>query len=622
MVLSLTSVNSHTVKVVTTQHTYLNDNRNANDYSDYDWTKPVYNYLVKVEKGYMRVHLKKDGTTYIEYFDENFKFVSQIVIETELSMSGGFYEGKENYFLVFGQENESELDSVEVIRVVKYDKEWRRIASASVYGANTREPFHSGAVRMAESNGQLYIRTSHLMYKSSGGINHQANMTIVVNEADMTIADEESDIVSYSKQNRFNMAYVSHSFNQFVIGDDNGDIVFLDQGDGFPRAAQLAKETREKWGEDKKRYIVCYEGSCGDNETGASIGGLEYSCNNYLTVGTAGAHFDWDYYDQYIENYLYLSINDKQLQRDSNIIYIGHSDINKFYSTPQLVKISVNKFMILWTERVLDKEEMYVYDGFIRYVYVDGEGNLLSDIFQTKGYLSDCQPISVDDKVIWTTEDNNNLTFHVIDSSGAYYSKIAGYPSNMIKYPINIAKCHLVAKKIGTIPYEEDNENDIYTDYFDLFSQITDELLVYGYDYIFQGRGGTKVSDEEYYLRSISCSAKGEDYYGSKTFAARSSWSENSEFIFEVPRNVSASKTSSGITIKWKKEPYALGYYVYRKCGNSSYKKIATITDVSKNIYVDKNVKKNNAYKYYIRTFTTNGEKLITSQKSNIVTIK
>lgn len=38
---------------------------------------------------------------------------------------------------MFGQKNEEENDSKEVIRVVKYSKDWQRLGAASLYGANT-----------------------------------------------------------------------------------------------------------------------------------------------------------------------------------------------------------------------------------------------------------------------------------------------------------------------------------------------------------------------------------------------------------------------------------------------------------------------------------------------------
>ena len=68
------------------------------------------------------------------------------------------------------------------------------------------------------------------MYLSNDGLRHQANMTYVVNEADMTELQSYYDVLNISQA-----GYVSHSFNQFVRTD--GTYVYrVDHGDGGPRA--------------------------------------------------------------------------------------------------------------------------------------------------------------------------------------------------------------------------------------------------------------------------------------------------------------------------------------------------------------------------------------------------
>ncbi len=45
----------------------------------------------------------------------------------ELDIWGGFYNGDDAYYVVEGVNNESENDEAEVIRIIKYDKTWKRI---------------------------------------------------------------------------------------------------------------------------------------------------------------------------------------------------------------------------------------------------------------------------------------------------------------------------------------------------------------------------------------------------------------------------------------------------------------------------------------------------------------
>ena len=105
-----------------------------------------------------------------ETYDSNFQLISSVDLDMELDLWGGFYAGEDYNFVIFGQENPSENDNAEVIRVVKYDKDWNRLGQASLRGANTTIPFDAGSVRCDEYNGYLYVRTSHEMYQSGDGL--------------------------------------------------------------------------------------------------------------------------------------------------------------------------------------------------------------------------------------------------------------------------------------------------------------------------------------------------------------------------------------------------------------------------------------------------------------------
>ncbi len=65
----------------------------------------------------------------------------------------------------------------------------------------------------------------------------------------------------------------------------------------------------------------------------------------------------------------------------------------------------------------------------------------------------------------------------------------------------------------------------------------------------------------------------------------------------------SASSGKTGITVKWGKVTSAKGYYVYRKTGSGSYKKIATVKSGSTVKYLDKSAKKGTTYTYYVKAY-------------------
>lgn len=342
---------------------YLGDNRGHNNYPGYvtyninqkndkitDYASTLRAYIEKTDNGYMTIRILGKNKVQISYFSKDYRYISGMTIDGELSIWGGFYAGTENYYLVWGQENQKESDSREVIRVVKYDKQWRRQGAASLCGANTVVPFKFGSLRMAEHNGYLYIRTAHEMYRTDDGLRHQANMTIKVREEDMKILD-----TAHSISDSF-YGYVAHSFNEFIMMDDRNNVIALDHGDGYPRAAMLCTshiedEAKNHYSGYKAVSTIGYHGEAGDNHTGATIGGLEYSSSNYLTAGTSVTQDENSSYKR-IYN-VYITITDRNDFSQKNTVFkqiTEYPDMGEVSATnPYLVKVSPDKFLLVWS---------------------------------------------------------------------------------------------------------------------------------------------------------------------------------------------------------------------------------------------------------------------------------
>ncbi len=376
-------------------------NLGKQDYSLHNYSSTMSSYLVKVDSGYMRVEYTGSQIA-VEYYDKNYNLTSKKYITCELSMFGGFYVGSNAYYLVFGESNPTEDSSAEVIRVVKYSTSWKRQGQASVYGANTYKPFEAGSCRMEESDGYLYIRTCHQMYADSSGKHHQANMTIVVNESTMTATVCDT-------------AYVSHSFNQFVLEDDSGNLLFLDHGDSGPRALVLYKisGSGSSISISDSIKLMTFQGSSGENYTGASVGGFEYSSSSYLVAGSSvKQNSSWS--SNSTRN-IFVSVTSRSNFSDSgtSIKWItSYSEGgSSSASTPQLVKLGSNSFLLMWMA-----------NSKLNYVFLDGKGNTTSSIYKVDGAMSDCQPIVSGGKVIWYVTDFSTPVFYSIDSSGKFTS--------------------------------------------------------------------------------------------------------------------------------------------------------------------------------------------------------
>ena len=382
---------------------------NVNDQDYVQWSDTVKSYLTVCDNGnYMRVQSGAiEGKLLVEYYSSDFEPLSTKLIDNELPVFGAFYDSGDNYYVLSGQENPKQNDSLEVFRITKYDKNWNKIKSCGLYGANTTVPFDAGSARMTHSGDHLLVRPCHKMYKSSDGNNHQANVTIEVDMPSMTITD------SYTGVMNVDYGYVSHSFNQFIKTDGN-HIVALDHGDAHPRSAVLVKYNSDfTTGKFFPSYfeqvsnidVVTYpEYTAGHyNYTGAAIGGFDVSSSSYIV---AQSTVDLDYINTSETRNVYVSAVSKDLSTNKLNKITSYAEGTDSASAPQLVKINNNSFLLLWSR-----------DTKVSCVKLNADGTVNGSIHTFEGSLSDCQPVIKNGRAVWYVYDKNNVTFNSLNLS-------------------------------------------------------------------------------------------------------------------------------------------------------------------------------------------------------------
>lgn len=358
-------------------------NCESNNYFSYG--KIINSYLTEIDNHTLMRVENTENDLFAQYIKDGI-IESTRNINRELPLFGGFFAGKDAYYLVFGQDNATESDSVEVIRVVKYDKNWNRLGACSLKKIDTHQPFEDGCLRMTEYNGVLYIHTCHTFYKEKDGLNHQANMTFEINEKDMTLKDSFID----PEVNTIYM--VSHSFNQFIKTD--GEKVYrIDQGDCNPRGIILSTYPidRSARTSTKMEYLLhiplIEQGDM--NYTGVAIGGFELSSDGLLVA-----------YSQHINDDINGISNIRVLFRQED----GTVTIHKFDSdtncqAPALVKITDDQFLLMWKE-----------GDHYKMVRLNAAGEQVSPIVAKNIRLSDCQPVCLSDgSVAWYATTENHL---------------------------------------------------------------------------------------------------------------------------------------------------------------------------------------------------------------------
>lgn len=385
----------------------VSNNKDAQNYRwhsnyNWNWADTVKSYLYENPSGGLTRIEYIDGEIVAEDYDDSFQLRASRRIPMELPIWGGFYAGDKYNFVFFGQENLSEDNNVEVVRVVKYSKDWRRLGDAGLCGANTVVPFDGGSLRCAGYGDYLYIRTCHEMYASSDGLNHQANMTFVVRQSDMKITDSYYQIMNSS------VGYVSHSFNQFVLVDQNQRLVTLDHGDAYPRSIVLMRALDAKAGGGKfsgyfeNSDLVDFPGKIGDNYTGASIGGFAETKNGYVTA------FNYDGKNDEGPRAIYLAFTSKS-SLASKVTPITEYDGMR---TPVLAPTGLDGGYLMWTNAA---GEFY----YTRYA----DGGRIGTVSKAYARLSDCQPILYNGACVWYVTLNSVPTFYMLDVSSGEISK-------------------------------------------------------------------------------------------------------------------------------------------------------------------------------------------------------
>ena len=260
---------------------------------------------------------------------------------------------------------------------------------------------------MAEYKDYIYIHTSHTMYPANDKLNHQANVNFCYDQTKDKITDSYTGISNIN-----NNGYVSHSFNQFVQVDSSANILTVDLGDGYPRAIALARfatkaGSKKYIGKTSSVNIRSFAGNKGDNFTGASIGGFEFSKNKYLVAysykTSAGA----------AKNVYLATVSRNKFSSGG----VSEAKITNYSSaketsasTPVLVKIDHSNFALMW-----EAVSAYNYKKQVYYVMLNEKGKVVGGIKKVSGSLSDCQPIVDGNKLIWYTTDRAFPVFYSLN---------------------------------------------------------------------------------------------------------------------------------------------------------------------------------------------------------------
>ncbi|MBQ3565746.1 MAG: leucine-rich repeat protein [Oscillospiraceae bacterium] len=400
-------------------------------------------YLTATDDGYMRVFYNNEYVG-IEYYDNDFNIQSFMSIAMEMDIWGGFYEGTDAYYLIEGCDNVEEVDATEVVRVIKYDKNWNRLGAikitgnSAINGRDVSRIFDHGCVQVTEYNGHLFIATGREGYfDSATNTRHQGFI--------MIDADTES------MNGKITYGEFRHSFAQY-IENNNSDIYVVEKSDG-KRCTNLFKFDASDLSTivlKKETQLFNYGGvktTGGTLECYASVDGMALSSDNILCVGTSIDQSEYDNVTDETPHNIYITVTPMSgVSEDSTEVkwLTDYTGDGKSFIGLKITEINDDKFMISWEESYSSGEDMKISDmpdilsrHTLHYIFIDGDGKKLGKEYTVNAAISDCQPIVKDSKVIYYSSGANMVNFYSIDSvTGEFEKKVYGIAGKNVQWNV------------------------------------------------------------------------------------------------------------------------------------------------------------------------------------------
>lgn len=356
-------------------------------------------YISLTDTGYMLVYTYGEKINVL-YLGKSFEMMKKMELDMELPDWGGFYAGADAYYVAEGKHG-AEMGETS-IRVIRYDREWHRLGAADFpYNAEYDfiNPFTASGTEMLEKDGLLYLVAG---YKGSG--DSEGRLLLEINEAEMTgRVLSANGVSSFSK---------SH---HMIISDNT---LYLLEKNGRERRADLTAVNGDF------EEVVTLLSYGGRNTSGyylqncyASVDSVEMSDTHILTVGTSIDQSLYDTAEKTTAHNIYLTATPKDEFAAENTTFTWlteHKGDGAFFSALYLLKVSENRYLVLWQEGDDEDETKYLPDSkgkTVHYRYVDGSGNVIGEEKEVDGFLSTCRPMIANGGVVWCTSVGNKVAF-------------------------------------------------------------------------------------------------------------------------------------------------------------------------------------------------------------------
>jgi uncharacterized protein YjdB len=356
--------------------------------------------LAKDQIGVFRRMVTEEGQKLEMYvYDQKLNYISKKDIPLPYHEWGGLYQGEDgNYYAAVGQKNEEEDSSQTVFSIVKMDGDFNELGRCNITGGEciTVIPYDTAAASMTMSGTTLIVHTDRERYQSGDGLNHQSNISFVIDTTTMK---------KLYVGTAFPYNHVSHSFAQFVKMDGS-NLIYVDHGDAYPRSVVMQTHynfAMNGWNGDMNRNVISaldllkFKGAIGDNYTGTTVNGFEIGLHHNLVAGISIPHeslTEANFMSYKVRN-AYVSLVSKD-GRSSQLIWLtDYKDGEKTtVESLRMLKISEDKFALIYPIRKGDIRSTAL-------VLMDSNGTILQKKEYNIFYTGYTQPLYYNGSILW-----------------------------------------------------------------------------------------------------------------------------------------------------------------------------------------------------------------------------
>ena len=407
----------------------------------------------------------KDGENkylYIRAYNTALEQVYSRKIKMKYPLLGGVACDEDGYFYIVWGQNDTDTNPGDVTMAVsKYKKNGDHVKTlkfATEKTGATKEPFRAGNCDIAIKDGVLVCNYARQMYNG-----HQSNGKIEID------IEKMEELTTYYN-------YVSHSFDQRVLFDKDGVVWFVNHGDGYPRAFEVATSGGGKEETYESFHFYAEESALDDmyilNVTKARLGGVVETSSGLVLVGSSVKSLKESGYDSQVKNLfvMYADPDKKMLDGVSRSgICLGENVTNtgvKWLTNNTSVEIENPQVVYTDNDRIV-----ILYETFKNYEYkntyymiLSSTGKVLQKATKIRNARlnSDEEPVYKDGYIYWSSCNVNYAADKVPVKHHRLSIKSLTYDKD--KLAVKNLKATKTASKV-TLKWKENDVADGYLVY-------------------------------------------------------------------------------------------------------------------------------------------------------------